>query len=169
MDVTSTKWKGRLLKMAKDIASWSKDTSTKVGAVITTKTGGPVSWGYNGMPMGIDDEIPERHERPEKYRWMCHAERNAMDLASRSDLSDCVMFVTFASCPNCAQSIIQRNIRTVVVDANHTYDKMPPHWIEEMTMAHNMMLEAGVNIITGIPDSPVDTVLSVPYNKDSTI
>jgi dCMP deaminase len=144
--------------MAKDIAIWSKDESTKVGAVITTLDGAPVSWGFNGMPMGIDDTIPERHIRPYKYKWFCHAERNAMDLASRNDLSDCVMFVTYAPCPNCAQSIIQRKIRTVVIDINHTADKMPAHWIEEMTMADSMMREAGVKIIASIPDKPVDNM-----------
>jgi dCMP deaminase len=147
MNITDKKWSVRLLKMAKDIAAWSKDTSTKVGAVITTADGKPISWGFNGMPMGIDDDIPERHMRPEKYKWMCHAERNAMDLASRSDLSNCVMFVTLAPCANCAQSIIQRGIRTVVVDADHTVDKVPAHWTEEMTTANQMMIEAGVNII----------------------
>lgn len=154
MNITDKKWSVRLLKMAKDVASWSKDTSTKVGAVITTADGKPISWGFNGMPMGIDDNIPERHMRPEKYKWMCHAERNAMDLASRSDLSNCVMFVTFAPCANCAQSIIQRGIRTVVVDASGTVDKVPAHWTEEMTTANQMMLEAGVNII------PVDLLHS---------
>jgi dCMP deaminase len=154
MDITDKKWSVRLLKMAKDVASWSKDTSTKVGAVITTADGKPISWGFNGMPMGIDDNIPERHTRPEKYKWMCHAERNAMDLASRSDLSNCVMFVTLAPCANCAQSIIQRGIRTVVVDASGTVDKVPAHWTEEMTTANQMMLEAGVNII------PVDLIHS---------
>lgn len=147
MDITDKKWSVRLLKMAKDVASWSKDTSTKVGAVITTADGKPISWGFNGMPMGIDDNIPERHMRPEKYKWMCHAERNAMDLASRSDLSNCVMFVTLAPCANCAQSIIQRGIKTVVVDASGTVDKVPAHWSEEMVTANQMMLEAGVNII----------------------
>ena len=154
MDITDKKWSVRLLKMAKDVASWSKDTSTKVGAVITTADGKPISWGFNGMPMGIDDNIPERHMRPEKYKWMCHAERNAMDLASRSDLSNCVMFVTLAPCANCAQSIIQRGIRTVVVDASGTVDKVPAHWTEEMITANQMMLEAGVNII------PVDLIHS---------
>lgn len=154
MNITDKKWSVRLLKMAKDVASWSKDTSTKVGAVITTADGKPISWGFNGMPMGIDDNIPERHMRPEKYKWMCHAERNAMDLASRSDLSNCVMFVTFAPCANCAQSIIQRGIRTVVVDASGTVEKVPAHWTEEMTTANQMMLEAGVNII------PVDLIHS---------
>ena len=154
MDITDKKWSVRLLKMAKNVASWSKDTSTKVGAVITTADGKPISWGFNGMPVGIDDSIPERHMRPEKYKWMCHAERNAMDLASRSDLSNCVMFVTLAPCANCAQSIIQRGIRTVVVDASGTVDKVPAHWTEEMTTANQMMLEAGVNII------PVDLLHS---------
>ena len=154
MNITDKKWSVRLLKMAKDVASWSKDTSTKVGAVITTADGKPISWGFNGMPMGIDDDIPERHMRPEKYKWMCHAERNAMDLASRSDLSNCVMFVTFAPCANCAQSIIQRGIRTVVIDADYTVDKVPPHWTDEMLTANQMMIEAGVNII------PVDLLHS---------
>ena len=159
MDITSSKWTGRLLKMAKDIASWSKDNSTKVGAVIATFDGRPVSWGFNGFAMGVDDTVwthPERHIRPEKYKWMCHAERNALEFAPRSDLSDCVLFVTYAPCCNCAQSIIQRKIKTVVVDVEHTADKMPERWIDEMTTADIMMKEAGINVIAAHPDPPVD-------------
>lgn len=152
MDVTNEKWAGRLLKMAKDIASWSKDDSTKVGAVITTFNGSPVSWGFNGMPMGIDDTVPARHERPYKYKWMAHAERNAMDLASKSDLSDCVMFVTFSPCSNCAQSIIQRGIKTIVVDEDYMAEKMPERWQEDMLVAQEMLLEAGVMILSAKPD-----------------
>lgn len=147
MDVTNDKWAGRLLKMAHDVASWSKDESTKVGAVITTYEGKPVSWGFNGMPMGIDDTVAERHERPYKYKWFCHAERNAMDLAYKADLSDCVMFVTFSPCTNCAQSIIQRGIRTLVVDERFTADKMPERWQEDMLVATEMLEEAGVKIV----------------------
>jgi dCMP deaminase len=152
MDVTSDKWAGRLLKMAKDIASWSKDESTKVGAVITTVDGSPVSWGFNGMPMGIDDTVPARHVRPYKYKWMAHAERNAMDLASRTDLSDCVMFITFSPCTTCAQSIIQRKIKAIVIDSNFTADKVPERWQEDMIVAQEMLLEAGVKIYNAEPD-----------------
>ncbi len=152
MNITNEKWTGRLLKMAKEVASWSKDDSTKVGAVITTEDGKPVSWGFNGMAMGIDDTIPERMQRPEKYKWMCHAERNAMDLAPRGDLTGCVMFVTFACCSNCAQSIIQRRIRTVVVDEEFTAEKMPERWREDTVLAKKMMQEAGVEIIEAKPD-----------------
>lgn len=152
MNVTDKKWSGRLLKMARDVASWSKDESTKVGAVITTIKGGPVSWGFNGMPMGINDDISERHERPIKYKWMAHAERNAMDLASRTDLSDCVMFVTFSPCSSCAQSIIQRGIKTVIVDEEYTADKMPDRWKGDMDIAVQMLTEAGVKIINAKSD-----------------
>ena len=147
MEITSNKWAGRLLKMAHDVASWSKDESTKVGAVITTNDGKPISWGFNGMPMGTDDTVTERHDRPLKYKWFCHAERNAMDLASRSDLSECVMFVTFSPCTNCAQSIIQRGIKTLVVDENYTAEKMPERWQEDMIVAKEMLIEAGVKIL----------------------
>jgi dCMP deaminase len=152
MDITNKKWAGRILKMAKDIASWSKDESTKVGAVITTTKGGPVSWGFNGMPMGVDDSVAERHERPYKYKWMAHAERNAMDLASKTDLSDCVMFVTFSPCSGCAQSIIQRGIKTIVVDEAFIAEKMPERWQEDMLVAQEMLLEAGVKILAAKPD-----------------
>ncbi len=153
MDVTNKKWAGRLLKMAKEVADWSKDESTKVGAVITTYDGSPVSWGFNGMPMGLDDSKPERHERPLKYKWMGHAERNAMDLSSRVDLSDCVMFVTFFPCSSCAQSIIQRKVKTLVVDVNYTADKVPERWQEDMNIALEMLQEANVTIIAAEPDA----------------
>jgi len=156
MDVTNEKWAGRLLKMAKDVASWSKDDSTKVGAVITTKEGEPISWGFNGMPMGIKDDIPERNIRPIKYKWYAHAEQNAIDLA-KADLEGAVMFITFSPCAACARSIIQNKIGTIVVDANYTADKMPERWQEDMLVAVEMLQEAGVKVIPAYPNSPVDT------------
>ena len=149
MNVNNDKWITRLLSLADEISTWSKDESTKVGAVITTEDGKPISWGFNGMPMGVDDSVPERHERPLKYRWFAHAERNAMDLSSRSDLSGCVMFVTMSPCPNCAQSIIQRQLKTVVVKDSGWVDNLPDRWREEMTIAMEMLLEAGVNVVRG--------------------
>lgn len=148
MDVLKPKWAGRLLKLSNEVSTWSKDQSTKVGAIITTKDGSPVSWGFNGMPMGIDDDVESRHQRPEKYKWMAHAERNAMDLAPIGDLSGCVMFVNFSPCPSCAQSIIQRKIDTVVVDERYTADKMPDRWKEDMLLAVEMLREAGVKVLS---------------------
>ena len=161
MNITSDKWTGRMLRLAKEIASWSKDPSTKVGAVITTEDGKPISWGFNGMPMGVNDTVPERHERPYKYKWMCHAERNAMDLAPNGNLAGSTMFVTFSPCSACAQSIIQKQIKTVVVDANNTVDKVPERWKEDMTVAIEMLTEAGVSVISAYPYNPT------PIDPDS--
>lgn len=146
MDIKKEKWAKRMLKLAQEVASWSKDESTKVGAVITTIEGAPVSWGFNGMAMGVDDTVSTRHERPHKYKWMCHAERNAMDLAPRP-LDNCVMFVTFFPCSSCSQSIIQRRIKSVVVDEKYSAENMPERWKEDMMVSQEMLLEAGVNIL----------------------
>lgn len=148
MNVLEKKWASRLLKMAKDIAEWSKDESTKVGAVITTEDGKPVSWGFNGMPMGVDDSKRERHIRPLKYKWMAHAERNAMDLSPQGNMENCVMFVTFFPCSGCAQSIIQKQIKTVVVDENFMPDNMPDRWKEDTKISLEMLTEAGVKIVS---------------------
>lgn len=148
MDILTEKWKGRLLRMAKDIASWSKDDSTKVGAVITTPEGKPRSWAFNGMPMGINDDIKERNERPAKYKWFAHAEQNAIDLAEGS-LEGSIMFITFSPCTSCARSIIQNKISTVVVDEEYIADKMPIRWKDDMLIAEEMLKEAGIKIVSG--------------------
>lgn len=146
MDITSKKWAERMLSFAQKVAEWSKDPSTKVGAVITTDIGRPVSWGFNGMPMGIDDSVEERYQRPLKYQWFCHAERNAMDLVPQS-LDGCVMFVTLAPCSSCCQSIIQRGIKTVVVDHTGSVDLAPERWQKDMQQGKLMLQEAGITVI----------------------
>lgn len=153
MNVKDKKWIARLLKMAREVSVWSKDTSTKVGAVITTETGSPISWGFNGLAIGIDDSVESRMERPLKYKWVCHAERNAMDLSPKGDLSGSVMFVTFSPCSSCAQSIIQRKISTVVIDSENSIDKVPERWVDDMKVALEMLHEAGVEIIIGESDT----------------
>ena len=50
-----TDWDKRFLDLAEYISSWSKDTSSKVGAVIVHNKR-IVSTGYNGFPEGYDDD-----------------------------------------------------------------------------------------------------------------
>jgi len=56
----------------------SKDKSTHVGAVVVDDLNIVRSMGYNSFVRGINDDVPERQERPEKYFWFEHAERNAI-------------------------------------------------------------------------------------------
>ncbi len=146
MIVLGEKWSRKLVEMAQHVSTWSKDDSTKVGAIITTLDGKPVSWGYNGFPMNVS-EWPERLIRPEKYIWTSHAEQNAMDLSSRADLTGCVMFVTFFPCTTCSRSIIQRGIKNLVVDQKGHPDLVPDRWKDDMAKSMIMLTEAGVSII----------------------
>jgi len=64
------------------VASKSKDPKTKIGALIVKDTR-IISTGYNGIPIGVDDNVETRHQRPEKYKWYEHGERNAIYAAAR--------------------------------------------------------------------------------------
>ena len=144
----SNNWDKKFLKMALDIASWSKDTSTKVGAVITGPDREIRSTGYNGMPRLVNDNKLERYDRPQKYMWFEHAERNAIYNAARmgTPLAGCTLYITsfplkFPPCADCARGIIQAGIIRVVQE--------PPvgdasRWKESTDCTMAMFFEAGI-------------------------
>lgn len=150
MNVLTDKWMKRYLKLCYEVCSWSKDQSTKTGAIIVTSDGDPVSWAFNGMPPNIDDSIEERHERPLKYKYFEHAERNAIYGATKADLQDCIMFCTHYPCSDCARGIIRKKIKTVVVDAKHGKGGVTgfnERWNDSFSESETMFREAGVNVI----------------------
>ena len=57
------KWNQRFLEIAKTVAGWSKDPSTKVGAVAVSDARAILTTGYNGIPRFVAD-FPERYRRP---------------------------------------------------------------------------------------------------------
>lgn len=81
------------LHAADKISKMSKDQSTKVGAVFSDSEGEVINYGFNGMPRGIKDSL-ERNERPEKYKWFEHAERNTIYNVARPDASSKIMLST---------------------------------------------------------------------------
>ena len=107
------KWDKRFLNLAEHISSWSKDPSTKVGAVIVNEKNHILSVGYNGFPRGVSDSEVRYNTRDVKYMYVCHAERNALDNA-HTDVSGCTLYSTLLCCNECAKSIIQRGIKRVV-------------------------------------------------------
>jgi dCMP deaminase len=135
-------WDEYFMHIALLTASRSKDRSTKVGAVIV-RDRVILSTGYNGFPRGINDDIDERHERPEKYKWVCHSEENAILNAARVGVkvqgSD--LFVTLFPCSGCAKSIIQSQIERVVV-----LNSDNPRWTDDFNLSKVMLDEGGVKI-----------------------
>ena len=60
-------WDTRFLDLAEHISKWSKDPSTKVGAVIVDSYRRIVSTGYNGFPQGVMDSYDRLTDRDTKY------------------------------------------------------------------------------------------------------
>ena len=119
-----TDWDRRFIHLAGHVATWSKDPSTKVGAVIVNpESMAVVATGYNGMPRGIveigeEGELNERWQRPEKYDWVVHAEVNAILNAARlgHPTDGCWMYLNWAPdpCSRCAGSIVNAGIAAVI-------------------------------------------------------
>ena len=138
--MNSTNWDNRFLDMAKLVSTWSKDPSTRVGAVIVDPSNRLVSVGYNGFPKGVTDN--ERLlDRDKKYDIIVHAEVNAI-LFSNKTLKGCTMYTwPFQPCPRCAGLIIQSGIRRVVSIINRN-----PRWTEDFITAKQLLLEASVSL-----------------------
>ncbi len=115
-----SKWEMRFLELARHVAQWSKDPSTKVGAVIVDKNRRVVSMGFNGFARNTND-MPERYsDREEKHAWVLHAEENAIIQASEP-LRGMTIYTSSLPCTRCTARIIQAGILRVV----------GPHHIED--------------------------------------
>jgi len=113
-------WHAYYLAVCRSVALRSKDPATQIGCVIVGPAHEIRSTGYNSFPRGINDRVPERQERPEKYLWIEHAERNAIYNAARAGtgLEGCTIYVELTPCMDCARAIVQAGIARVIVDGD---------------------------------------------------
>lgn len=149
MEIESDLWVERYLALAKQVSTYSKDPATQTGAYIFDRQGIPVSFGYNGPVRKVDDSRPEIHERPLKYFYYEHAERNAI-YNSTGSLQDAVMFCTHFPCADCTRAIIQNGITTIVVDEKHGPGKdsgYSKRWDDSLKASYDMLIETNVKII----------------------
>lgn len=134
-------WDRRFLDMARLVASWSKDPSTQVGAVIVDGYRRVVSIGFNGPPVDTSDDPFPRDERLART---LHAEENAI-LFARRDLRGCTLYVTHPCCAHCAAVIVQSGIGVVVRPPSEA--AFLNRWREQIRIANNLFAEAGVTEI----------------------
>jgi len=163
-----TRWDRHFMQMAMLVSELSKDRSTKVGCVITTVDHVVLSTGYNGFPRGCFDEgkdlkanqlqfgyreldkrqaeVEARHERPAKYLWTEHAERNAIFNLARTggpSLRGARIYVPWFPCADCARAIIQSGISEMVA---YMPDCAHPKYGPEFMVSAKMFSEAGLRI-----------------------
>ena len=110
-------WDELFMRHAYLISSKSKDTSTKIGAIIVKDNRYIISEGFNGLPIGVNDNIEERYQRPFKYNLFEHAERNSIYQCARQGIitKGTVMFTQGIPCTDCARAVIQAGIKEVIV------------------------------------------------------
>lgn len=138
------KWTRRYLDMAKEVATWSKDPSVKVGAVAVGSKGQILSQGYNGFPRGIKDTDDRYNDREEKYKYVVHGEMNAIYNACHNGvaLEGATLYVVgLPVCSECAKGIIQVGITKVIME--HPKD-ISETWRTSMKTTEKMFREASV-------------------------
>lgn len=135
-------WDRRFLGLARHVAAWSKDPSTKTGAVIVDSQNRVVSLGYNGLPRGVADTDARLRDRATKYKMIVHCERNAI-LFARQPLTGCTLYTwPFQSCAPCAAMVIQSGITRCVAPA--ASPDLLSRWADDCDIAQQMFAEAGV-------------------------
>lgn len=140
-----TKWIARFGSIAKEVASWSKDPSSQVGAVIVRPDRTICSVGFNGFPRKVKDDSAAIANRDTKLLRTIHAELNAI-LSAKEPLDGYSLFVwPFQPCSQCAAAIIQSGIKEVYFPLNDhlSYER----WADSFKAALQMFDEADVRTI----------------------
>jgi len=136
-----------LMSMSYHVASKSKDKRTHIGAVVIGPGNEIRTTGYNSFVRGLNDNVPERQEKPEKDYWFEHAERNAIYNATRSGTSlvGCRMYTNGIPCMDCARGIVQSGIVEVIVDEEWNKGNLGED-LENSKRTIQMFKETGVKL-----------------------
>ncbi len=148
-------WDEYYLQICQAVAARSKDPHTQVGCIIAGPAHEIRSTGYNSFPRGIRDNIPERLERPVKYLWMEHAERNAILNAARvgTPLEGCTLYVELMPCMDCGRAIVQAGIREVVISRKRMAEYSGEFYQQHFRIVEELFAEAGV-AVRWVPEEP---------------
>ena len=130
-------WNEFFIGVAKLAAKRSKDTNTQVGACIV-ENNKILSTGYNGFPRTCDNyDLPTTRKGEwlnTKYPYIVHAEINAILNSPKTNLNNCILYVTLFPCCECCKAILQCGIKEV----HYLEDKYPN---EDTYIASRKMFE----------------------------
>ena len=140
-------WDAYFMSIARLVAQKSKDASVKVGTVIVGPDHEIRSTGYNGFPRGIDETDESRWDRPIKYEFVEHAERNAIYNAARmgTPVSGCTAYMESPPCTPCGRALIQAGIKEIIVTTQNPFSGRDD-WRKSIQFAVDLLEEAGVKV-----------------------
>jgi dCMP deaminase len=139
-----SKWDERCILLAKHISGWSKDPSTKCGAIAINPTHGQIiSSGYNGFPRGAEDDDELYLNREFKLENVVHAEMNLIFNSSLSGVSlmnSTVYLWGLPPCNKCATALAQCGIGRIVFSSAK---EVPESWAESIKMGEMTLKRSG--------------------------
>ncbi|MBD8975109.1 deoxycytidylate deaminase [Veillonella magna] len=145
-------WDEYFMGVASLAAKRSKDPNTQVGACIVSNDNKILSIGYNGMPLGCnDDEFSWDRDvtADNKYFYIVHSELNAILNYRGGSLEGSKMYVTLFPCNECAKAIIQSGIKEVIYWQDIYKDT------REVIASKRMLRTAGVQLTEYIPSGRI--------------
>lgn len=107
------KWDGRFIRLAYEVAAWSKDPDKQVGAIAVSPDNRNIATAYNGPPSFFDDEVWQKMSKREKNSLAVHAEINLL-INSKLGFRGWTIYITEAPCTGCASAISQLPIAKLV-------------------------------------------------------
>jgi len=141
-----SKWDLNFLSLAKEISLWSKDPSTKIGAVTVGSNRRILSTGYNGFPRGIEDTPERLINKDIKYKYVVHGEMNCIYNATLNGISlnDADLYVYgLPVCSDCAKGVIQVGIKRVVMCYP---DNLSSKWLDLFELTKALFKEANIEM-----------------------
>jgi dCMP deaminase len=140
------KWDRRFLGLAKEVASWSKDPSVGVGAVLVNDLKQVVGMGYNGFPRGIADD-DRLNDRETKLKHVVHAEVNAILQAGHAARGTTIyVYPSFSLppiCHDCCKTAIQAGVIGIVGFNPDLSNPRVQRWLESIAVSKGMWDEVG--------------------------
>ena len=146
-------WDERFLKVAREVGTWSKD-STKIGAIVVDNNKRILSQGYNGFPRGIEDSQRRLKDRETKLKYIVHAEMNCIYNACHHGVSleGGTLYVSgLPCCSDCAKGVIQSGIKLVIMEFPRKLLEGP--WGESWKLSKSMFDEANIGYVHHEPNS----------------
>ncbi|MDD4531186.1 MAG: deaminase [Candidatus Pacebacteria bacterium] len=136
-----------LLKTAYLEAQKGTNISTQNSALLVDGEGNILLSATNSFPDNVKETEERQRNKSLRYKYSVHAERNVIYLAAKKGIrtEGLTMVCPWATCTDCAQSIIQAGIKKLVTH-KQALDRSG-HWQEDIEFAFNMLKEAGVEII----------------------
>lgn len=149
-----------------EIAQFSRDPHTRVGCALTNDSGNILLMGYNDYPENMLIIPQERKERPEKYKWIEHAERNVLFTAARLGISTSglTMHQNLCPCTECARAIVHSGLKRVVTHRPDLDNEAVQRWHEDMKRSLEMFSETNVEIVF-TEDMDIETPILNVFGK----